>query len=184
MLIIGNSFARDFVNITNETFDTQNYNIVYRPDLGECIFPYKNILSDSLYSKADVIVFASGRFDENCIEADIQFAKDNGKRIFYVGTKSFGYNLNWLIRLDDESRANRYNIIADSVINADIEMGEKIPQESYISFLKPTLVENAIPITDESGRMLSTDRMHITKYGAIFFGNKAIADSPYSEIFR
>jgi peptidoglycan/LPS O-acetylase OafA/YrhL len=184
ILIVGNSFARDFVNITNETFDPCNYNIVYRPDLKECIFPYKDSLSEGLYAGADVILFASDAFNENCLESDIQYAEDNGKRIFYVGTKSFGYNLNWLIRLDDNSRANRYNIIADSVINADVEMGERVPQENYISLLKPTLVENTIPITDEFGRMLSTDRAHLTKYGAIYFGQKAIVGSPYSEIFR
>lgn len=32
--------------------------------------------------------------------------------------------------------------------------------------------------------MLSTDRTHLTKDGAIYFGDKAIVDSPYSEIFR
>lgn len=75
ILIIGNSFARDFINITTETFDTRNHEIVYRPDFYECILPYKNILTGNLYSKADVIVFSSGAFYENCLESDIQYAK-------------------------------------------------------------------------------------------------------------
>ncbi len=184
ILVIGDSFARDFINITTETFNIYNHDIIYRPDLKQCIIPYGDILSRNLYSKADVIVFASGVFDENCLESDIKYAEKNRKKIFYIGTKNFGYNLNWLIRLDKKERANRYNTIADSVINADIEMGDKIPQENYISLLKPILIENAIPITDELGRMLSTDRAHLTKYGAIFFGKKVIVNSTYAEIFR
>jgi len=184
ILIIGNSFARDFVNITTETFDTRNHEIVYRSDIKQCIFPYNNILSENLYSKADVIVFASGGLDENCLESDLQYAKKNSKNIFYVGTKNFGYNLNWIIRLNEKERANLYNTISNSAIDADIEMGVRVPRENYISLLKPTLVGNTIPITDESGRMLSTDRAHLTKYGAIYFGNNAVLNSPYSEVFR
>lgn len=184
ILIIGNSFARDFVNITTETFDTHNHIIVYRPDLDQCIVPFKSILSKELYSKADVIVFASFSSDGNCLKADIEYAENNSKKIFYVGTKDFGYNLNWLIRLNKKERANRYNTIPDSFINSDIEMGDRIPVDNYISLLKPILVGNTVPITDESGRLLSTDRTHVTKYGAIFLGNKAVVNSPYSEIFR
>lgn len=184
LLIVGNSFARDFVNITTETFDTLNHEIVYRPDLEQCIYRHKDNLSTSLYSNADVIVFASGGADENCLDNDLRYAKENNKLIFYVGTKDFGYNLNWVIRINKNKRANLYNTIPDSVINANTEMASRVPRESYISLLNPTLVGNKIPITDELGRMLSTDRAHLTKYGAIYFGNRAVVGTPYSEIFR
>ncbi len=184
ILIIGNSFARDFVNITTETFDTTNHEIVYRPDLKQCILDHKDDLSTSLYSNADVIVFSSGGANKNCLDNDLRYAEENNKLIFYVGTKDFGYNLNWVIRVNKNERTNLYNTIPDSVINANIEMASRVPPESYISLLNPTLVGNKVPITDELGRMLSTDRAHLTKYGAIYFGNRAVAGTPYSEIFR
>lgn len=184
LLIIGNSFARDFVNITTETFNTLNHEIIYRSDLKQCILTHKDNLSTNLYSSADVIVFASGGADENCLDNDIRYAKENKKLIFYVGTKNFGYNLNWVIRINKDKRTNLYNTIPDSVINANIEMAGRVPRESYISLLNPTLVGNKIPITDELGRLLSTDRAHLTKYGAIYFGNRAVVGTPYSEIFR
>jgi peptidoglycan/LPS O-acetylase OafA/YrhL len=184
ILIIGNSFARDFVNITTETFDIGNHEIIYRPYLKHCILPYDNVLSEKLYSKADVIVFSSGGFDKNCLAQDIEYAKNNGKDIFYIGTKYFGYNLNWVIRLDEEEKANRYNTITDSIIKSDMEMEATIPAENYISLLKPILVENTVPITDELGRMISTDRVHLTKYGAIYLGKKAIIGSKYADIFK
>jgi len=184
VLIVGNSFARDFINITTETFNTLNHEIVYRSDLKQGILNQKDDLSVSLYSSADVIVFASGGADESCIDNDVRYAKENNKMIFYVGTKDFGYNLNWVTRMDSNKRANLYNTIPVSVINADREMAGRVPRESYISLLEPTLVKNKIPITDEFGHMLSADRKHLTKYGAVYFGKRAVVGTPYSEIFR
>ena len=184
LLIIGNSFARDFVNITTETFNTINHEIIYRSDLKQCIIAQKDNLSTDLYSTADIIVFSSGIVNYNCLDNDILYAKENNKSIFYVGTKNFGYNLNWVIRIDRNDRSNLYNTIDNSVINTEMKMDSLVPKNNYISLLKPTLDGNKIPITDESGRMLSTDRVHLTKYGAIYFGKKAVISSPYSESFR
>ena len=63
-------------------------------------------------------------------------------------------------------------------------MAHLIPPENYISIMKPTVVKGKIPITDAYGRILSTDRRHLTKYGAIYFGQKAIVSSLYADIFK
>jgi hypothetical protein len=63
-------------------------------------------------------------------------------------------------------------------------MANAIPSEHYISLLSPTVNQNMIAITDNQGRMISTDRTHLTKYGAIYFGQKAVQNSSYSEIFK
>ncbi len=183
LLIVGNSFARDFLNITLETYNTKNVQIIYRDDLTQCIFPFKNSISEALYSKANVIVFGSGGGDRRCLDNDIDFVKNNNKKIFYVGTKDFGYNLNWLGRLSENERVNRFNHISEKFLKADIETADIIPENYYISLLRPTVKSHMVPITDEFGRMLSTDRTHLTKYGAIYFGNKAVKDTAYSKIF-
>lgn len=184
VLIIGNSFARDFTNITLENFDVSQAEIVYRNDLEQCINSPANDARGQLYEDADVIVFASGNYAEKCISSDIAFAEGRGKAIFYVGTKDFGYNLNWIILLEKDARANQYNAIPSLTTELEKRMASIIPAENFISLLKPTLVEGKIPITDEFGRMLSTDRAHLTKYGAIFFGQKAVAGSHYANFFK
>jgi peptidoglycan/LPS O-acetylase OafA/YrhL len=184
ILILGDSFARDFVNITLENFDVTRAQIIYRDDLEECIDDHLKKVSSHLFIEADVIVFAHGNLKSDCYLKDIEFAKNRAKDIFYIGTKDFGYNLNWLIRLDKEQRKNQFNPIAFSAILADKEMARAIPSEYYISLLGPTLVKKNIPITDHAGRMLSTDRKHLTKYGALFFGKKAIADTRYADLFK
>lgn len=184
VLIIGNSFGRDFTNITVENFDISRVEIIYRDDLGQCIEEQSSSKTKSLFNDADVIVYASDGYDKDCFLSDIKFANSRGKKIFYVGTKDFGYNLNWLIRLNKEQRKNQFNPIAERFLVSDKEMSEAIPSEHFISLLKPTVVGSKIPITDDMGRMLSTDRAHLTKYGALYFGQKAVANTRYADIFQ
>ncbi len=184
ILIIGNSFARDFTNLTLENFDVSRSEIVYRNDLAECIEENLSVPAASLFSDADVIVFASGSYDKNCYLKDIAFARRHQKGIFYIGAKDFGYNLNWLIRLNKEHRKNQFNSIEDRIILADNDMSKAIGNDHFISLLAPVLVGNNIPITDDLGRMLSTDREHLTKYGALFFGKNAVAGSRYAKLFN
>ena len=184
ILIFGNSFARDFTNITLENFDVSRVEIVYRDDLQECFHSDGNKNMFNLFSEADVIVIASGVYNKDCYIKDIAFALSKDKKIYYIGTKEFGYNLNWLIRLGKNERINQFNSISAVTISADKEMSEAIPKEHFISLLTPTLVNGKVPITDEFGRMLSTDRAHLTKYGALYFGKKAVLGTSYAELFR
>ena len=183
ILIIGNSFARDFTNITLENFNVSYVEIIYRDDLFECIGSKINQSANNLFFETDVIVFASGAYDKNCYSKDISFASINNKKIYYVGIKNFGYNLNWLIHLKKDERRNQFNVISKEIIASDKEMSELIPHEHFISLLSPTLVGDKIPITDELGRMLSIDRAHLTKYGAIYFGKKIFFNTSYSKLF-
>jgi hypothetical protein len=143
--------------------------------------PYKNELSKNLFNNADVIVFTGG-FNKRCIRNDISYAGAHDKDLFYVGTKHFGYNLNWLIRLNPASRAGQKNPLPVDVINLEQEWSSDVPAENYISLLGPVVKDGLVPITDELGRMLSTDRAHVTKYGAKFFGEHALRNSVYGDL--
>jgi len=184
ILVIGNSFARDFINMTNETFDTTNVEIVYRDDLSECFFPFKGDLEENLLESADVIILASGGFSKNCTTKDIFFVTSQHKKIFYIGTKHFGSNLNWLIRLDSKNRPNQYNPLLQATIKEEQEMSQAIPAENFISLIYPISKNGQIPVTDSNGRLLSTDRAHLTKYGAIYFGSHVLSQSPYADFFQ
>lgn len=178
VLIIGNSFGRDFVNMTRETFDLNNIELVYRDDLTPCVYPYKNDLSARLFGDADVIVFASGD-ERRCVTEDVAFATSRSKGIYYIGKKHFGHNLNWLIRLDENGRRNQKNRLPAALLLEEREAVSQIPRDRYISLLGPIVEAGAIPITDSEGRLLSTDREHLTKFGAAFFGERVLRDSPF-----
>jgi hypothetical protein len=184
ILIIGNSFARDFVNISTETFPSGGYEIIYRDDLDQCVDFQINKSFGTLFTDADIIVFASGNVREDCFIDDILFAKLNFKSLYYIGTKNFGYNINWLSRISESERANKFNFISQEIISYDLFMSKIVPQENYISLLSSVLKNGQIPITDDLGRVLTVDRAHLTKYGAIYFGEKVIRNSAFSDHFQ
>lgn len=183
ILVIGNSYGRDFVNMNLETFNNKKIELIYRDDMTDCIESYNNRISQDLYNQSNIIIFASG-YNENCLFNDINHAEANKKNIFYLGFKQFGYNLNWLIRLNSKERANLYNPILSENIDIEYIMQEKVPAKNYISIIKPIVKDGKIPITDSDGMPLSTDRNHLTKFGAIYLGREALLKSNYGLIIQ
>ncbi|MEO1987083.1 MAG: hypothetical protein ABGX47_10600 [Martelella sp.] len=104
--------------------------------------------------------------------------------IFFIGTKQFGYNLNWIARTDSGERGLLRNPILLNTQRQDLNSSELIPPENYISIVKPLTNEDGILVTDDSGRLISPDREHLTKYGAIYIGNEIIKKSPLDILLR
>jgi hypothetical protein len=104
------------------------------------------------------------------------------KELFYVGTKDFGYNENWIVRLEPRDRSNQWNRVRSDVLELDAKASRIVPRDNYISLMKPVVRDGYIPITDADGRLISIDRIHLTKYGAILFGQRVLLGSRYGEI--
>jgi len=184
LLVVGNSFARDFVNMTTETFAVENVDIAYRDDFSECISPFENKTAEELYTAADIIVFASGDVIERCLSDNVRFTRERNKELFYIGTKNFGYNENWIMRLEPRDRPNQWNRVSSDSLDMDADLSRIVPRDNYISLMKPIVRDGYIPITDADGRLISIDRAHITKFGAIFFGQRVLLGSRYGETMK
>lgn len=182
ILVVGNSFARDFINMVQETYDVSRAEIIYRPDFSDCVHDYPGTVAQGLLEQARVVVMASGGANRPCLDRTIQLVTGQGKRLFYVGLKHFGYNLNWLARLDWEERPNQFNPLLPETIQEDAALKADIPPQYYIPLLDPVLRDGKVPITDEMGRQISPDRAHLTRHGAIFFGKKALHPSLFSDV--
>jgi hypothetical protein len=184
VLVIGNSFGRDFVNMTTETFDMKNIEIVYRHDFDFCILPLRTGVENTLYTQAEVVIFGSWDPKSDCIRSNDSYLEMNHKEYFYIGRKDFGYNLNWIRRLKSSERFNQYNELPQDALVLENEMATAIPADHYISLLAASARAGDIPITDEEGYLISTDRFHLTKFGAIFFGRKVLEQSRFGAILR
>jgi len=179
IFVIGNSFARDFINMTTETFDTRDIEFVYSDIAATCIERNPSQVINLLFERADVIVFAN--IDRSCVKNAIEWAVQRKKKIFFVGTKDFGYNLNWIIQLPNSARANQYNKLLDFARNEEQVDANLVPEANFISLLGPVVKNGMVPITDDQGRMISTDRKHVTKFGAIYFGELALKPTAYGD---
>lgn len=92
--------------------------------------------------------------------------------------------MNWLSRVPIELRSNLFNPLLPDVIEAETKLSGLVPRENYISLLSPIVESGKVPITDEVGRLISVDRAHLTKFGAIYLGKKAIISGRYGELLK
>lgn len=179
VLVQGNSFARDFVNMNLEAFDQAKLEFVYRDDFPECLSEASGVHA-TLLQQVDVIVYASGGAGIRCITENIAAAKKAGKAIFYMGGKQFGYNLNWVARLAPTERANQSNAVVQVARDEELTLKAKVPSDHFVSIYDRVLVgEWRMPITDGQGHMLTPDRVHLTQHGALYLGPKVLYETAY-----
>lgn len=177
VLVVGNSFGRDFVNVLRETYSLRSINLVYRDDFHACSLLEGRGLS--LVSEASVVILASNYTvgDNSCGLDVIAFTEEIGAKAFFIGTKQFGFNHNWIARVGREERALLRNPVLDETMKADRKAKEFLPSDNYISLMQPLTNEDGVLVTDELGRLISPDRAHLTKYGAILIGRDVVSKS-------
>ncbi len=186
ILIIGNSFGRDFVNIIRETYDVSKLELVYRDDYDICSL-FETDSGQVLYTESDIIVYASNydtATNTLCIDNALRFASEVGASLFFVGTKQFGFNNNWIARTELNERKLLRNPALQDITDEDKNASEVISSTNYISLMQPLTNNNGVIVTDELGRLISPDRAHLTRYGAIYIGREIILQSQLGKALR
>ena len=175
VLVIGNSFGRDFVNILRETYDFTRLELVYRDDYDVCSL-FETDSGKILFSETDIIIFASNYDIRNslCIENALRLSEEVDASLFFVGTKHFGFNHNWIARVDRNERRLLRNPVLEETMEADMNASKVIPSENYISLMRALTNSDGVIVTDEFGRLFSPDRAHLTRYGAIYIGREIV----------
>lgn len=179
LLVVGNSVGRDAVNVLRETYDIYQIDLIYRDDLSDCSILGEDI-GRRLFEQADIVLFASNYNAENpvCIETLLSRSTLTNTHVYFIGTKHFGYNLNWIARIDRDKRGLLRNELLTETIEAESLTQRIIPPGNFISLLDGLANENnEVLVTDEIGRLISGDRVHLTRYGAIFVGREIFLPS-------
>lgn len=182
LLIVGNSFARDFTNMMIENNVGERYEIIYLDDI------YSNaLISKKLMTAADLIITVSsngmsGQVNEDSIVRSskvlLEFLKDNSNGNFVrIGTKNFGHNNNFVKRksktelLNYEVNVNNSNLIANNI-------EKSLWGERYIDLIA-TISNNGskVPLFTPNNNFISFDTNHVTKEGAIYLGKQLLLNS-------
>ena len=132
----------------------------------------KNFNDLKIVLGADLIIMGSEFSESRCINDLIKKTNLSGKKIFFVGPKHFGNNLNWVIRKDKNERHLLRNNIPKYILNHENDFKSIVPEENYISYIDKLSSENRILITDKNGNLISDDRQHLTLSGARYVGEK------------
>jgi peptidoglycan/LPS O-acetylase OafA/YrhL len=180
ILVVGNSFARDFVNISMETLPAGSYSISYLSNLASCA---EGLPSDSseagLIQASDIVIYGSVPYDEACIKRDEEYFQRLGKRFWLVGPKNFGYSLSAIMKLEPEIRYEFRVKVVPTVTQRNESMRSLVAPENYIDILRLISDEEGlVPVFSDRKLLLSHDREHLTKEGARYIGHIFFSKHP------
>ena len=169
--VVGNSFARDFSNVLIEAGLNQRLSLLYRDDILFCPDDWSE--NDiALISSAQAVIFASGSYKADCANEIQELIEQFKTDFWFVGPKHFGNNLNPLLRLSPHQRTNiRLEIPSHVVIQNEIQ-AQRLGAD-YIDILSLLSDDGkTIRAVDEGGDLLTTDRVHFSRAGAVFVADR------------
>lgn len=174
LVVLGNSFARDFINMLLEYDLDRKYEIVY-DDLGCAVSDQR--LEQLLHNSRYVVLandWALGADAVTVYESLSICVEDLNNRIydrklFVLGAKNFGWNNNFVKMLPTEkltaaktkplSNIDRFNTKAAKGIDGYVDI---------LSLLKDSSGE--VPVFSDEGKFITYDTNHLTKNGAKYLG--------------
>jgi peptidoglycan/LPS O-acetylase OafA/YrhL len=179
VLVLGDSYARDFINMALESHNDPGLEFSYW-ELRDCADNRSSPTLENNLTKADFVVLAqkTGPFD--CISKRLAAIRStNHGRLAVIGTKNFGGNLNAVRML---SPAQSYTATVRPL--AEFEA----LNETCVTAIGPSIYVDVMGLLgDKAGRLpiftpdhkfISEDRNHVTKAGAAYIGQLIFAAHP------
>ena len=186
VLVLGNSFARDFINCAIENGYMRGAETCYLPvnnrgDFG--CFGDGDAVSPQIRARlagADIVILVQGdvpTFDTACWDADLALLRAAGaRRVILVGTKDFGWNPNAIMCMGDEDRLAFRPRVRDEVFGWNEQDRRNVPADSFVDMLGMLADEGrTVPLFTPGGELISEDGRHFTKPGAKFVGELLFA---------
>jgi peptidoglycan/LPS O-acetylase OafA/YrhL len=173
VFVIGNSYARDFINAALENGYFSNSEIAY--SFAESCVEAKGQIDARvklLVREADVVILGSPPFPLDCWKADWHTYESLGaRRLIVIGEKNFGWNLNGVMRLPAAQRFSYRALILESVWLRNEEVSRYIPQANFVNVIQLLAdADRRVPVFTEDRSLISQDTIHLTKAGAKFVG--------------
>jgi peptidoglycan/LPS O-acetylase OafA/YrhL len=174
LVVLGNSFARDFINMLVERGLDNKYQIVYEESGCEVS---EQRLNDVLIGANHVVLAGNwAQSAHHVVEYDDLYSCVNdivsrigGRNLLVVGAKNFGWNNNYvkMLPLDKVYSAKTRPLENVSVFNK--MAAEGIP--GYVDILTPlTDASGEVNIFTDDGEFITYDTNHLTKSGAKYLG--------------
>lgn len=183
-LVLGNSTARDFVNMARETGALPGYAIVYRDDLDPCDGARLSESKRALLAAATLVVLVyDHKPRETCSGWELARRPDLRGKIVFIGPKDFGINLNPYARLALAQRPEAQVPLSDRALAASRQYRAITPPALYVDVIAALSRDGRhVPVFDAQGRILSEDRVHVTRAGARFVGDRIFQQPAWQQI--
>ncbi|MEZ0244668.1 MAG: acyltransferase family protein [Sphingomonas sp.] len=184
LLVIGDSFARDFINMGRATHRIDGYAITFISSrICQQNSPQERAIDREL-PNADVVVLAD-RLQANtlpCLLRRVKRLHDATKApIIIIGTKSFGWSNNAPLMLSAERRVAWRALPLDRAVEINEAAKRALQGELYVDMLGMLMDKNGrVPLFTPDGKLISWDRQHFTLPGAAYIGDIVFRDPVFA----
>jgi peptidoglycan/LPS O-acetylase OafA/YrhL len=159
VLVIGNSFARDWVNVLLESKYRDYLDISYTDD------PANNEELDGRVKEADIVFYYNAAHD------DIKTLGINENKLWIIGTKNFGASSGIFYNYRGVGYCEQRTSMIQGILEQNSTMREEWG-DKYIDFVGKTMdAKQTVPVFTPDCRFISQDTRHLTRAGALYFAH-------------
>tara|TARA_B100001059_G_C17818779_1_gene576925 strand:+ start:98 stop:1837 length:1740 start_codon:yes stop_codon:yes gene_type:complete len=158
ILVIGDSFARDWINVLKELRISDSFEIIYIEQTSELNTDY----GINLVKNSDII-FVTWMFKSDLIKFGIPESKT-----FCVGTKNFGHNNGIFYNYNGLNYFSQKTKIGQEYIETN-DQYESDWGENYINIISYFVEGDKVPVFTSDSLFISQDTRHFTRGGARYF---------------
>ncbi|UJR17763.1 hypothetical protein I4U23_004661 [Adineta vaga] len=180
LLLIGDSFAQDFVNMMVETHHLVDYEL-------RC--HYVRVYCQIYMGPEDRLQWISPAHRQLCInENDIRLALpliSQANLIILAGVKKFGpVNLTLYMNKSYEYRVQQLQPSEDEFVKVNKIMKQTLKSSMFVDVLNMTCNydNGTCPVFTPEGKLISYDGWHTTKHGARYVGNIIFKQFPLNQL--
>ena len=159
ILVVGNSYARDWANILLESNFKKNIEISYMFNPNN-----KDSILQERAAKATYIFYSP--FSKYDLDLPLE-------KVWCIGVKNFGINNGIFYNAE---RDNNYCFQRTKIKNDVLELNKKLKakwKEKYIDIIELLIDDNnKMPVFTNDCRFISQDTEHLTKFGARYIANQ------------
>lgn len=176
VLVIGDSFARDWANILLESKFKNNIEISYIVDVNNCRD------SEERFRKAKYIFFSATIIEKQEYNVFIKKFNIKSANIWFVGTKNFGINNGFFYNKRHKPYYFAQRTFLAKGYKEQNEFMKKEWGNKYIDLIEKIIDKDGmVPVFTPDKKFISEDCRHLTHSGAVFYS--LILETDLTSIF-
>ena len=170
ILVIGNSFARDFVNMGLASGNFDGHLVSYVEE-GECLSAAWPALAAKRLPNADFVVLGSEKPLSCLVPRAAALRRTHPGRFVVIGIKNFGWNNNAVMLLPQDVRYRyRAKPLAEDAAMNEAAKAVFDPREYVDVLAMLSSSDGTVPVFTPERKFISQDRRHVTEAGAKYVG--------------
>ena len=177
LIITGDSFARDFINMGRSNDYFKNYEFTIRAY--NCF--NNQIYSDeekfNLIKDGDFVIISyrilPSEQSKKCLINKISYLEKNNIDFLVIGTKDFGFNINRPLK---DKMYDFQAMPSKEILDFNDFLKKNVPQEKFIDLLNLISNKGKVPLFTADNKLMSIDRAHLTYFGARDIGKIIFSD--------